>query len=393
MKKIQTGKYLLFGILTMTILSFMCFPCGAGELLKSPTMIIGHTAPETGNVSETMREAKRGMYVALAEINETGGINGHRVDAMWIDDRLEKVAAVSNFRKLATVKNVFCIAVSSTGTGLACKPLAERFKTIQINGSSLGSWPGGLGEWCYRTTMPDSSTIPFLLKSMRDKFGVKKVGVMYDYADDWSVLCLPIIKKACKDFGLTMVTEPLSYARGDSDFSAQLRKLKKANPDFIVMPAQVREGSLIIRQARSLGITCRFGGTSGWISVAGLSAAGDAADGVIGVDAFHRTSKRPGAVRFYKRFKKMYPNEAVGGYLAPTWYDAYMLACIAARNAKVIPPVTEEDRIAIRDAHGKIKGYEGASGTFNYEGPGDPLPRDGFLIVFNAKTKDFDLLE
>ena len=65
-----------------------------------------------------------------------------------------------------------------------------------------------------------------------------------------------------------MVTEPLSYARGDSDFSAQLRKLKKANPDFIVMPAQVREGSLSIKQARSLGITCRFGGTSGWISVA-----------------------------------------------------------------------------------------------------------------------------
>ena len=89
----------------------------------------------------------------------------------------------------------------------------------------------------------------------------------------------------------------------------------------------------------------------------------------------------------------MYPGEKVGGYLAPTWYDAYMLACIAAREAKVTPPVTEEDRIAVRDAHAKIKGYEGASGTFSYEGPGDPLPRDGFLVIFNAKTKNFDLLE
>jgi len=42
---------------------------------------------------------------------------------------------------------------------------------------------------------------------------------------------------------------------GDQDFSAQLTAIKTANPDVIYLPAYYEEVSLILRQARDLGLT------------------------------------------------------------------------------------------------------------------------------------------
>ena len=382
-------KYMSVTIGLMIIGIFLLTPVAqAGDKL-----VIGHTYPITGTTAESGLEIVRGSKTAVAEVNEAGGINGIPLDYVVMDDQLEKVQAVNNFRKLAGMKNVFAVGASSTGTGIACRTVAERHKVIQINGSSLGTWPKGLGEWVYRTTMPDAVTVPALLKAIKEKYGVKTIGMMWDYKDDWSGLCKPIYAKAVKDLGLTAPIEPQSFGRGDSDFSAQLTKLKSANVDAIFMPVQVREGSLVVKQARGLGIKAIFCGTSGYISITGLSAAGDAADGVLGVTVFHPSSKRPGSVRFYKKFKELYPKEKVGSYLEPTWYDAVALAAEAARRANIKPPVTEEDRIKVRDEFGKIKGWVGASGTFTYDGPGDPAPRDMTLIRFNAKTKEFDVVE
>ena len=356
-------------------------------------LVIGHTYPITGTTAESGLEINRGCKTAIAEINETGGINGVPLDYVVLDDQLEKVQAVNTFRKLAGMENVFAIGVSSTGTGMACKSLAERYKVIEINGSSLGTWPKGLGEWVYRTTIPDAVTVPALLKAMKEKFNVKRIGMIWDYKDDWSGLCKPIYLKAVKDLGLEAPLPPQSMGRGDSDFSAILTKLKAANLGAIFMPIQVREGSLIVKQGRGLGVKSIFCGTSGYISVTGLSAAGGAADGVIAVTYFHPESTRPASVEFYKRFKAMFPEHKVGSYLDPTWYDTIKLVAEAARRANIKPPVTEEDRIKVRDEFGKIKEWKGASGTFTYNGPGDPLSRDMILIRFNAEKKDFDVVE
>ena len=257
-------------IVGLTIIgTFLLWPVAHAE----DKLVIGHTYPMTGTTAESGLEINRGCKTAVAEINANGGINGIPLEYVVMDDQLDKVQAVNNFRKLAGEKNIFAIGVSSTGTGLACKSLAERLKIIEINGSSLGNWPNGLGDWVYRTTVPDTATVPALLKGIKEKYDVKRIGMIWDYKDDWSGLCKPIYVKAVKDLGLISPIEPQSVGRGDSDFSAQLTKLKAANVDAVFMPLQVREGSLIIKQARGLGMNAIFCGTSGWISATGLSAA------------------------------------------------------------------------------------------------------------------------
>jgi branched-chain amino acid transport system substrate-binding protein len=393
MKKIYLSYALLICLIVLMVTFLIFSPCSHAAELKTPTVKLGWSWPFTGPVAESASATFKAIPVAIAEINETVGINGYKVEIVSLDDTFNKVNAVNNFKKLAAMDNIISIGCLSTGIGLAFKPLNEQFKIIQLNSTSIGDWPKGLGEWVFRNTNSDKFTIPFLLKAVKERFGVKTVGVMFDYVDDFSVFCVPIIRNACKDLGLELVAKPQSYARGDTDFSAQLRILERANPDFIILPAQQREGSLIVKQARMLGVKSLIGGTSAGVSLAAVRAVGDAADGVINVDSFHKNSKNPEAVHFYRKFKQMFPDVDVNDYATPLGYDIAMMACIAARRANIKPPVTEKDRIAVRDEFAKIKGWKGAAGTYTFEGPGDALPRDCFLQRYNAKTKFYDLVE
>ncbi|MCK4791007.1 MAG: ABC transporter substrate-binding protein, partial [Desulfobacteraceae bacterium] len=284
---------------------------------------------------------------------------------------------------------ILAITISSTGCSMACSPLAERYKIAAISPWSIGAWPGGFNDWTFRNTMPDSASVPALMKAAKEKFGINRCAIMYDYTDDWSVQCIPIFRNACKAAGIEIPLPPQSYARGDIDYSAQLTKIKPTNPDGIFMPAQVREGSLIVSQSRKLGIKARFLGTSGFISADGLCQAGPAAEGTASVRTFHYKSSRPEFIQFYKRLKQKYPKKDIESYTSVTGYDAIMLLVNAAKRAGITPPITPEKRKALRDALASTSGLKLASGTFTYKGSGDALPRVGVLVTFDSKSCTF----
>ena len=383
----RCSRYML-GVIGLSLLfSFYLSPFVYGE----EKLIMGITTCVTGTTAETGVLIQQGVKTAIAQINDAGGINGCKVEAVIMDDQLEKVQCVNNFKKLVGLKDIFVIGTTSTGNCIATNPLAKHFKIVQMTGSSIGSFQ--MNDWIFRSTAPDAITVPFLLKGMKEKFGIKSIGCFYDYKDDWSVLCLPIYSKVVKELKLETPLAPQSIGRGDSDFSAQLTKMKEANLDAIFMPVQVREGALINKQARGLGIKSIFCGTSGYINANALLAAGEAGDGTVGVFTFHRDSKRAASKEFYKKFDELFPGKQVAGYDCPTWHDAFMLAAEAGRRAKIKPPITEEQRIRVRDEWAKIKDYEAATGTFSYDGPGDALPRDLLLVRFSLEKKDFILLE
>lgn len=348
----------------------------------------------TGTIADTGAETKRGMLTAVDVVNEEwGGVNGHPIKLEFQDDANIKTQSTAVFRKLAGQRDILAITLSSTGCSMADSPLCARYKIVGISPWSIGAWPGGFNKWTFRDTIPDSAAVPALIKEAKDKFGINRCAMMYDYTDDWSVQCVPIFRNACKEYGVKIPVPPQSYARGDTDFSAQLTKIKAANVDGIFMAAQVSEGSLIVSQARTLGVHARFLGTSGYISTEGLGRAGEAANGTLAVLAFDPKSKKPAWRTFYKEFKKKYPDERVHSYCDVCGYDAILLLANAARKASIVPPITSEKRKALRDALATTSGFKGATGTFTYKGSGDALPRIGVLVTFNAKKDAFELVQ
>ncbi len=70
-----------------------------------------------------------------------------------------------------------------------------------------------------------------------------------------------------------------TYTTGDRDFSAQLTKIKAANPEVIFLPCYYNDVPLIVQQARRLGITADFVGSDTWSTPEIVKLGGDEING------------------------------------------------------------------------------------------------------------------
>ena len=95
------------------------------------------------------------------------------------------------------------------------------------------------------------------------------------------------------DEGIEVLTTE-TFAKGDTDFSAQLTKIQALEPDAIVLSALAEEAANIMIQARQLGIPedVRFIGGNGFNSPKLFELGGEAANGAISGSAWNISSTR-----------------------------------------------------------------------------------------------------
>lgn len=89
-----------------------------------------------------------------------------------------------------------------------------------------------------------------------DNLKAKKAAVLYDVASDYNKGIAEFFKKTFEENGGTVVAFE-TYTTGDKDFSAQLTKIKNANPDVVFLPNYYSEVPLQISKASAWASTCR----------------------------------------------------------------------------------------------------------------------------------------
>jgi branched-chain amino acid transport system substrate-binding protein len=115
------------------------------------------------------------------------------------------------------------------------------------------------------------------------------------------------------------------YNRGETDFKAQLSKIKNAKPDVLFLHGYYTEGSIIARQVKELGIDAALVVNMGQGVPKYAELAGAAAEGVV-----FPTSWLPGlsderSKNFEAGFKKKY-NAEPGAFEAGSYEAVYTLA-------------------------------------------------------------------
>ena len=84
------------------------------------------------------------------------------------------------------------------------------------------------------------------------------------------------------------------YATGDTDFKAQLTKLKGASPDLLFLSGYYPEGSKIAQQAAELGMDVQMLGSDGYASDELPKLGGAAVEGMLVSTFFDYSKQRPG---------------------------------------------------------------------------------------------------
>jgi len=152
----------------------------------------------------------------------------------------------------------------------------------------------------------------------------------------------------------------VKFDRGDQDFSTQLRMLKNAHLDAIVMWAEVPEAAKILKQMRAMGMTQSVFGPSRLCYPQLLEAAGPAAEGLTTTAALDPTRTDAAWLQFEKEFRDKF-HDAPDAYAAYA-YDGINLLVDAVQKAGLNRGKLMD---ALREHHGNE--FHGVTGIAQFD--------------------------
>ena len=178
---------------------------------------------------------------------------------------------------------------------------------------------------------------------------------MYDETDLFSTDRDEALQEAFTANGVEVLTTEV-FQSNDTDFSAQLTRIKALNPDAIFVSALPPEKPGILIQAHQLGISVPFVVSS--LTSAEVEAAGAAAEGAITFIGWLSTDDTPRNQVFVQNYTATFGMEP-NSFAASSYASLYILA-EAIKNAE------STDSILIRDALANIRDFDTVLGKFSF---------------------------
>jgi branched-chain amino acid transport system substrate-binding protein len=363
-------------VLSVTGLS-VSFMGGCGK--HEEAIKIGAVLPLTGSAAVWGQNARMGLEIALQEINQTGGINGTPVVLIFEDSQSEPGKAVSALQKLIAIDKVgIVIGDIASSSVLAMAPIAERAKVLLLSPGASNPKITDAGAYVFRNWQSDALEGDIDARFAVEKLGWKNVAILFVNNAYGSGL-KEAFEMSYSNLGGDVVSVE-SFDQGATDMRAQLGKLSSVRADGIYLPGYPPEMSLVLRQARELGVSVPFLSVQAFDDPQILSTAGAAAEGVI-----FSVPKPPDAsdqivASFVSKYKSAY--HADPGVCSDTGYDA--LKILAWAIGKV-----GTDPTAIRDQLYKLQNYPGAAGLTSFDMNGDVIKPFIFKTVRGGAFQEY----
>lgn len=356
----NTGRFFLV-LAGLVLLSLSAGSVWAqAEKIKIPV-----AAPFTGPLASFGEGIKNGALLKEDEINASGGINGRMVEIVLADelcDPQEAAAVATRFAHDPQV--VIVIGHLCSSATLAALPIYKEAGLPAITPASTNPEIGRLSSYYFRNVYRDDFQGDFLAAYAEKVKKFKKVAIFYE-VNDYALGLKDAFTKAAEKLGLRIVGAE-SYMAKTADFKAQLSKFKMLRPDAVFIAGYAPQATLIISQARSLGLKCAFFGADGLDDAVLLK--NPDAEGLFVTTPF--LADRGGArvndfVEHYREKFSLEPN-----WFAANTYDAVGMAAAAIAAVGL-------DRGKVRawlaGVSSPEKAYQGITGATYFDENGDCL--------------------
>jgi len=362
MKKYQKIVALFVSIL---MLGSLLVGCGGPSANNDKEIKIGTDLELTGGVSSFGNSTLNGIKLAFKQINAAGGVLGKQIVLVNEDNKSEAAETANSAKKLIEQDQVLAIigAVASSNT-LAAAPIAQAAKVPMITPTSTNPKVTETGDYIFRTCFIDPFQGTIMSKFATKSLKAKKAAIFTDVTSDYSKGLTDVFKADFQKLGGQIVDEE-SYAQKDTDFNAQLTKIKAANPDVIYVPGYYTEVGLIIKQARQLGIKQAFLGTDGWDSPKLTEIAGNATNNGYFSNHYSPEDKSPAIQDFVSKYKAEYGQTPDA--LATLGYEGALILADAIKRAGKV------DREALRDALASTKDFSAVTGKITLDAQRNPI--------------------
>jgi branched-chain amino acid transport system substrate-binding protein len=363
---------LTFGLLTGT------------TTLAADTLGLGLCAPMSGGAASWGKKAEIGTRFAIERINAAGGVvpkgesRARMLELIEVaDDKNDPREGASIAQRFVDNGKILAMIGPITSTvALAGAPILNKNGLVQIAIGATAPVYSDAGPYSFRVVPTDAFQGRYIAKWANDQGKWNRYACIY-VNDDYGRGLNEVFITGLKELGLpeSAIVASEAYLPNDTDFSVQLAKIRSLKADALFIAGHYKEGALIARQAKEIGLKAQILGTDGIGHPEYIKVAGKAAEGTFYSGYFSLKDKRDYIQQWAADFQKKYGQEP--GLVEGLANDCVLLAARAIE-------IGGADRRDLAMALSAIGTYYppvmGAMGENQFDASGD-MVRDMLMYV------------
>lgn len=329
------------------VLSF--FVCGPGAAIAADTIKVGILGPFTGSLAFNAGEMKKGMMLALDEVNAQGGLFGKPIELVYGDSECKPDKGLAAVKKLVTRDDVLVVGGGyCSSVNIATSEFAHFEEVPVVVAIAISPTITNRGyNYIFRTSPNSPMFLEGINKWLEAVKKPKKVAFFMensDYGRDGQ----KIWEEQCKKLGAEVLAR-LYFEIGETDFTSSISKLKDLNPDVVFNIASTTEAALIQKQAKELDFYTQWIGVGGQFTEAFFKMTGAMSEFGMGSSLEPtKAMKDPVTAAFVKAYIKKYPDSRAGIF-SSQGYDNLMVIIDAIKRAGQPSGDLAKDRAKIRE--------------------------------------------
>lgn len=243
------------GARTMLVLALVTSIAGVGLNVGSASasskskLVVGGIFPFTGTKSLLSSWGTHGVSVGIYEVNHNGGVLGHQLKSVYVDDAADSVDALPAFRKLMLSHPTVIVGPFSP----TIEAVIGQFKANDV----VDMMVGGLTTldnmnypFVFRTSSSDSNEAIAMAQYAISK-GWKTASFIFDNSSNSQGFIAPL-KAAYQALGGT-VQQNITLTPGQSSYSSELTSAFAGKPQVIFDSMDTQTAATLFADGQQLG--------------------------------------------------------------------------------------------------------------------------------------------
>jgi branched-chain amino acid transport system substrate-binding protein len=369
MKERSIGRKVYVCVLAFAFVCSMAFLADRPALAQPKVVKVGNILPLSGPSASVGQQNRYAQDMAIEEINAAGGIKslgGAKITMLYSDSESKPEKGVAEAERLINTEKVHVLTGCwNSAVTYPTTAVAERYGTPFIVPVSVADKITEQGfKTVFRIAAKDSwwTRDQFVfLSDLQKEFNAKVSTLAFVYENgDWGKGFAGGWKKLAEKGGYKVVLDE-PYPSTATDMSPLVQKIKRANPDVLLLVSNAADAILITNTMAEYKVKPKaiIASGGGHADPSFLKAAGKNARYILDIVEWETDVNKPGAKEINQKFKSKY-----GYNLAGESVDAYIAMHVMAdalERAKSLDPK------AIRDALAKTKLTKGPAMIAAYD--------------------------
>jgi ABC-type branched-chain amino acid transport systems, periplasmic component len=298
----------------------------AGAASAQETVKLGMVAELSGAGAPAGTNWRDGIKIAVEEINAEGGILQKKIELTEYDTQTDPQVSRALVQKAIDGGAYVILGTIYSGSTLVNMLVAQQNSVPQFVGSEAPNIVEKGNPFVFRTSSGAQKGVPALTPYFKDTLKAKKVAVAW-VNNEFGKGGRNVFIEEMKNAGIEVIADVPSE-QAQTDYAADVAKLKQANPDAVFVYMNQEESARFLIEAKKQSLAMPLVGEVTLTEAKVIELAGGAAEGAIAhVGVTATATDVPGIGAFSKKFEETFKrkptHDAIKGYVG-AWTTKYV---------------------------------------------------------------------